>query len=328
MQKIDNLEIYRIVMSVAQTGSAKATGERLGLETTNVFRCLRQIETELGVALFNRDTRPMRLTEKGKAFCAMAEQMLTLQQHLLAQMSEDEDADAGLIRIASTAGIRHDTITPAIVRYYAEHPQVQFELADMVDGNVNFMRSLNGVENDIVLRYASENPLPANVETIALCPIPFYACASPVYIERHGAPTSPADCVHHKGVLLKLAGRELVGHLVRDGVSERLAWASTTRFNSQLDAIDALVLGAGVVPDMALPYFYEVLHAGEAVPVMPHWHRPSTTMCLYVTKEAMKKRRVRYFVEWFSHLYVDEMTRRQHWVDAYLKKEDNRDLVS
>ena len=318
MRKIDNLESYRIITSVARTGSAKVTGEKLGLETTNVFRCLRQMEEELGAPLFDRETRPMQLTEKGREFCQVAEQMLGLQRHLLEKISEDVDADAGVIRIPPTAGARHNTITPAIVRYLGEHPGVQFELADLIDGNDNFMRSLKGIENDIVLRYASENPLPEGVQSITLCQIPFYACASPVYIQRHGEPTSPADCIHHMGILLQLAGRTIVEHLVSEGVSERLRWANVTRFNSQLDARDALVLGAGVIPDLALPYFYEVLRAGEAVPVMRRWHRPTTTMCLFVTEEAMKKRRVRNFVEWFSQLYVEEMAERKRWVDEYL----------
>lgn len=318
MRKIDNLESYRIIASVAQTGSARLTGELLGIETTNVFRCLRQMEEELGVQLFDRETRPMRLTLKGELFCAAATQMLEMQRHLLENFSDDVDADGGLIRIASTAGARHDTITPAIVSYLSEHPGVQFELADFIDGSTNFMRTLKGEENDIVLRYAAGGSEPEGVYRIELAAVPFFACASPVYIQRHGEPESPADCIRHTGILLQLAGRKIVEHLVCNGVSERLQWANVTRFNSQLDARDALVMGAGVIPDLALPYFYDVLRAGQAVPVMRGWHRPATTICLYVAHEAMKKRRVQNFVEWFRQRYVEEMALRQRWVDEQL----------
>lgn len=41
MRKIDNLDFYRIIVSMGRTGSAKLTGDKLGLETSNVFRCLR-----------------------------------------------------------------------------------------------------------------------------------------------------------------------------------------------------------------------------------------------------------------------------------------------
>lgn len=318
MRKIDNLDCYRIIASIARTGSAKLTGDKLGLETSNVFRCLRQMEEELGTPLFDRDKRPMQLTPKGETFCHIAEQMLTLQAHLKDVFSEDVDSDEGLIRIASTAGARHNTITPAIVRYQVDHPKVQFEMQDMIDGNDNFMKTLNGLDNDIVLRYMPDDPVPEGTIVRELFPIPFYACASPWYVKRRGEPKSPADCRTHTGILLQLPGRKSVEHLVCNGRSERLEWAGATRFNSQLDAKDALVLGAGVIPDLALPYFYEVVRTGQAVPVMRGWNRPKAKMCLFISPEAMKKRRVQLFVEWFSARHIKAMSEMQKWVDEYL----------
>ena len=303
MRKIDNLDFYRIIVSMGRTGSAKLTGDKLGLETSNVFRCLRQVEKELGAPLFDREKRPMQLTEKGRTFCSIAEQMLTLQNHLLDVFNEDVDEDEGLIRIASTAGARHNLITPAIVQYQAEHPKVQFELQDMTDGHDLFMKTLSGLDNDIVFRYLPDSPLPEGVVMREIFPIPFYACASPWYLKTHEAPSSPIDCNQHTGILLQLLGRKSVEHLVKDGRSERLMWGSTTRFNSQLDARDALVLGAGVIPDLALPYFYEVAKAGQAVPVMQGWHRPTAMSCLFIASEAMKKKRVQLFVDWLCARY-------------------------
>ena len=63
------------------------------------------------------------------------------------------------------------------------------------------------------------------------------------------------------------------------------------------------MLGAGVIPDLALPYFYEVAKAGQAVPVMQGWHRPTAMSCLFIASEAMKKKRVQLFVDWLCARY-------------------------
>ncbi len=321
MKKIDHLDCYRVILCIVRTGSARAAGEELGMEPTNVFRVLRSVEEELGSPLFDRDRRPMKLTPKGEVFCELAQRMLGLQNQLLTAFSDDVDKDEGLIRIASTAGARHNIITPAIVQYQAEHPLVQFEMQDMIDGNQNFMQTLKGLNNDIVLRYFTDDPSPEGTIVRDIATISFHSCASPYYVQRRGAPTHPAACRDHSGILLQLPGRRSVEHLQHDGRSERLEWAQVTRFNSQVDARDALVMGMGIVPDLALPYFYEVAKSGRAVPVMLGWSRPKARVCLYISAEAAKKRRVQLFVDWFAARYTKDLIAMQKWVDAYLAEE-------
>ena len=145
--------------------------------------------------------------------------------------------------------------------------------------------------------------MPEDVHVEKLFDIPFVACASPQYLARFGTPETPADCIHHQGLLLRLPGRHSVEHLARNGRYEKLVWQSSTTYNSQLDAIEALVLGSGICPDVCLPYFIDEYRKKRLVPVLTGWNRPLRTVCLYTSSHAYKKKRVRQFLTWFGERY-------------------------
>ena len=179
MRKTDNLESYRIFCAVAACGGVKEAGIELSMEPSNIFRLLRQLEEDLAVPLFIRQSHPIRLTEQGRLFFDHAQHILREQALMLEAIRDNLESDAGLIQIASTAGVRYQTLTPALVQYQNRHPEVTFELRDMVQGARNFFVAPDGSANDIVVTFLSEDPVPEDVHVEKLFDIPFVACASP-----------------------------------------------------------------------------------------------------------------------------------------------------
>ena len=303
MRKTDNLECYRIFCAVAARGSVKEAAMGLFMEPSNIFRLLRQIEADLGVPLFERLSRPMRLTAQGEIFFDCARRMLEDQSHMIESIRDNLESESGMIQIASTSGVRRQLLTPMLVEYQELNPGVSVELRDMVQGSRNFFIAPDGSLNDIVITYRTEAAYTEGAHVEELIDVPFVACASPLYVNRHGAPDRPSSCDRHRGILLRLPSRTTVTHLAQGGGYERLSWQSTTTCSSQLDAIEALVLGGGVCPDIALPYFIEEYRRGRLVPVMNGWSCPARMVCLYASANAWRKRRVRSFTEWFGVRY-------------------------
>ena len=303
MHKTDNLESYRVFCAVAACANVKEAAVRLSMEPSNIFRTLRQLEADLGVALFERVSRPMRLTERGEIFLVAAQKILEEQATLLEALRDNLDSESGMIQIASTAGVRRQILTPALVEYLELNPGISVELRDMMRGSRNFFVAPEGSMNDVVITYQTDQSLPEGTHVEELFDMPFIACSSPLYLQRNGTPTHPEACSAHRAILLRVPGRTSVTHLSCNGVYERLDWRSTTTYMSQLDAIEALVLGGGICPDVALPYIIEELRQGRLVSVMPGWHCPTRTVCLYASEHAYRKRRVRRFLEWFAQRY-------------------------
>jgi DNA-binding transcriptional LysR family regulator len=63
-----SLDDIRLFIAVAQDGGFAPAARRLGVPLSTVSRRVAVLETVLGVQLFRRTTRTVRLTEEGSAF--------------------------------------------------------------------------------------------------------------------------------------------------------------------------------------------------------------------------------------------------------------------
>ena len=68
MDRMDYLDTLRCFVAVADAGGFAVAGRRLGCSATAVTRAIAALETRLGVLLFQRSTRMVRLTEAGERF--------------------------------------------------------------------------------------------------------------------------------------------------------------------------------------------------------------------------------------------------------------------
>ena len=70
-------------IAVAETGSVSRAAASLGYSQPAVTQQIRQMEHELGVFLFDRDSLPLRLTPAGRERLLVAEAIVMLGQRLL-----------------------------------------------------------------------------------------------------------------------------------------------------------------------------------------------------------------------------------------------------
>ena len=60
-----NLDLYRVFYTVAKSGSLTKAAEELYISQPAVSRSIKQLETQLGVSLFTRTHRGMKLSPQG-----------------------------------------------------------------------------------------------------------------------------------------------------------------------------------------------------------------------------------------------------------------------
>ena len=134
MKKTQNLENLHVFCEIVRTGSVKAASDALNTETSNAFRTVRQLEDELGVALFDRDKRPMQLTAYGTQFYRYSSKILKLHHQMLEELKDDTEAMAGRITVCSTAGFRQMFLTPSLVEFQMDHPNIVIDLREIIPG--------------------------------------------------------------------------------------------------------------------------------------------------------------------------------------------------
>ena len=100
---INELRSITIFAKVAELGSLRKAAEAQDMTPQAASQALAQLEQHLGVRLFHRTTRSMKLTDAGRQFLETAVPALTSLQHALATTRRTTEEIAGPLRIVGPA---------------------------------------------------------------------------------------------------------------------------------------------------------------------------------------------------------------------------------
>src|SRR5579859_4639001 len=117
----------RVFEAVARLGAMNRAAEELHTVQSNVTARIRQIEAELGTALFERHSRGVSPTAAGRRLLPYAERVRLLLAEAR-RVVKDDGEPAGSLAIGSletTAGLR---LPPLLAQYAAAHPAVDLSL--------------------------------------------------------------------------------------------------------------------------------------------------------------------------------------------------------
>lgn len=117
--------------AVARAGSIRRAAERLGIAASSINRQILALETEYGVALFERLPRRLRLTAAGELLIAHVRHTLHEQTRLRGQFIELQGRRRGLVRIATIGGLVPSVLPPLIAWMQAHHPFVKLVVRAM-----------------------------------------------------------------------------------------------------------------------------------------------------------------------------------------------------
>ena len=121
-----DLASLRIFKAVVEEGGVTRAAERLHRVQSNVTTRIRQLEEELGVALFIREGKRMHLSPAGQMLLDYAERMLNLAEE--AREAVQDPRPRGLFRLGameSTAAVR---LPGPLSEYHRRHPEVELTL--------------------------------------------------------------------------------------------------------------------------------------------------------------------------------------------------------
>lgn len=151
IERID-LRTLEVIVAVARHGGFAEAGRRLGLSRSIVSRTVAQLETELGIAVFRRTTRRVRLTASGRELVRRIERDLRSLRATLVSVRDENASARGPIRLTLGHAYGRHVVLPVLERWRAAHPGVTLEIA-LEDTLVDLVEQ----EYDIAIRLG---PLP------------------------------------------------------------------------------------------------------------------------------------------------------------------------
>lgn len=225
-----------IMRAVVRAGGFRAAAQRTGLAQSAISARIAALEARLGIKVFDRVGRQVRLSTAGRRLLEEAERLIENRDRIVKELTQESGLN-GTVRIGVAETIVHTILTPMLNLLHDQHPSVRFELA--VDTSEQLAQRLveDDLDTTILLReslphgclstplrpveldwYASAEMVlpktPLSISQLAEYPIVTFPKATPPYkqIEKLFTCTDGATPILHGSASLST-----VLHLVGDG---------------------------------------------------------------------------------------------------------------
>lgn len=188
---VDDLEGISVFLAVAEARNFRLAGERLGVTRSAVSQALQRLEDRLGIALVQRTTRSVSLTEAGEVFFASVRPSVRQVRDAMQTVRDMQARPSGLLRI-TVSSIAESFLSGTLLAGFMQAcPEIKLDITvtddefDIVETGFDAAVRLGEViEQDMIAVPVSE-------------PQRQCAAASPAYLERHGGPRHPSELRDH-----------------------------------------------------------------------------------------------------------------------------------
>jgi DNA-binding transcriptional LysR family regulator len=261
---MDRLTSMAVFVKAVDLGSFATAAAALDLSGPMVGKHVRFLEERLGVRLINRTTRRQNLTDFGRAYYERCRMVLAEAEAADALAADQLSEPRGKLRVIMPVHFGRRCVAPILLELARQHPKLELDLsfsdpiADLAEDGCDLAIRTGTLEDR------------AGVMARRVARQRMVVCASPSYLEMHGAPRLIEDLGRHQAILYRRSNRVVQPWLFpRNGEpAQEVTPVSRLRLDD-LDAIaDAAAAGMGLA---WLPYWLvrERIQTGALVVLLP-----------------------------------------------------------
>ena len=183
--------LVRSFLAVLDAGSLMGAARRLSMHQPTLSRHVAELESQLGVPLFERTGRGVTPTAMALALADAARRMADGAEALTRTLQRERSAEGGTVRI-TTSDVAAAWLMPDVLARLAEaEPAIEVELVAS-----NQLTNLLRREADIAVRMV--RPAQASLVARKLGEIEIVAAAHERYLARAGVPKRPQELLAHR----------------------------------------------------------------------------------------------------------------------------------
>lgn len=300
-----DLKLIEAFVFAMRYGSLSAAEAHSGVPKATLSRLIARLEESLGAELLLRSARGTVPTEAGRQFYERAQRMLdavTAEYEAAAAEVQNLASDVcGELRIATPSYLSSSFVTYVASRYMQRHPNIVCRLTLVSD-------PVTEVSRDIDCYVASTPPVAQHMTSQLLGTLRLRLFASPGYLERHGAPSVPADLARHKALILKRHAPNVALQLSSDAGTESCVVPVASSTNDYWILKSMAIDGYGIA---VLPEFFArpEVESGMLQPVLPSWEAPA--LPIYYTYHTQRQigRKLSVLIDMMSDTFarIDEL---------------------
>lgn len=121
---------WRNVLQIAQDGTFSQAAKHRFISQPALSQCIKKIESELGMQIFDRSKTPLQLTEAGRIYVEAAKQLQGIQQSILQKVDDLSELRTGQLRIGSSRTRSVCLLTDAMVAFHQRYPNIQLSVVE------------------------------------------------------------------------------------------------------------------------------------------------------------------------------------------------------
>ncbi len=285
---LDGVEAF---LRVARHNSFRRAATDLGVTPSAISQAVRTLEARIGVALFQRTTRSVGLTEAGERFLARAkpafEELVTASQ----AARDLGQRPSGLLRLAVPRAAIPILLEPLIASFCKSFPEVEVEVAaseDLVD------LASHGFDAGVRLGQF----IAADMVTVRLTPsFPLVVVASPGYLREHKAPKRIEDLHQHACLRMRRSNGAIAPwSFVVGNKAVEVAVAGPLIANNYPTLLGSAAEGLGLA-QVPSPIAAAALKAGKLLRVLDAFAPTAPGVFLYYSNRQQMMPKLRAFID-------------------------------
>ena len=123
-----DIESLRLCLEIARQGSFAAVARDRGLDPSSVSRMVAQLESRLGIRLFQRTTRRLAPTEAGDVFLSRIDGLIDELEHARDEAATISACPTGTLRLTASVAFGHTCLVPLLPAFRQKFPALRLEL--------------------------------------------------------------------------------------------------------------------------------------------------------------------------------------------------------
>lgn len=272
--------LVRSFLAALDSGSLLGAARTLRSTQPTIGRHVAELESQLGVLLFERSGRGLLPTPMALRLAESARAMETAADQLARSVSGAETGASGTVRITASQPVACILLPPVLAQMRQALPDIQVELVSS-----NEVTNLLRREADIAVRMVQ--PDQASLVARRIGKITLGAYADRDYLRRRGTPRQPQDLLAH----------DMVGYDRDDSILRGFASfgfpAGNDAFAFRTD--DMIAYWQAVRAGMGIGFIADYVARSDArvQPVLPMLKIPALPVWLAVHREIRTSRRIR-----------------------------------
>lgn len=124
-----NLEWYRIFLHTARGGNFTKAAQELHITQPSVSYAIKQMEETLGLTLFHRLSKGVKLTEEGQAMLTYVEQSFALLDSAQKHALDLKQLNEGEVRIGASDSLIKHLLLPHLNEFHSAYPGIRIRLS-------------------------------------------------------------------------------------------------------------------------------------------------------------------------------------------------------